>query len=103
MSGKSIATSSSGIGLLFCSRKQPPQRMRERVADVAKLPRGNTFVYLCGLKGMETGVLEALRQACLSAGLDWPSLHQRLVDEGRFHVETYWRPLLTARLSRGTH
>ena len=64
-------------------------RMRERAADVAELLRGDTFVYLCGLKGMETGVLEALREACAGAGLDWPSLHQRLVDEGRFHVETY--------------
>ena len=27
MSGKSIATSSSSIGLLFCSLKPPPQRM----------------------------------------------------------------------------
>jgi hypothetical protein len=27
MSGKSIATSSSSIGLLFCSRSPPPQRM----------------------------------------------------------------------------
>jgi benzoyl-CoA 2,3-dioxygenase component A len=38
---------------------------------------------------METGVLEALRDACGGAGIDWPALHQRLVDEGRFHVETY--------------
>jgi benzoyl-CoA 2,3-dioxygenase component A len=63
--------------------------MRERAGDVAELLRGDTFVYLCGLKGMETGVLEALRDACASAGMDWPSVHQRLVDEGRFHVETY--------------
>jgi benzoyl-CoA 2,3-dioxygenase component A len=70
-------------------RQYVQDRMRTRAADVAELLRGDTFVYLCGLKGMETGVLEALRDACTSAGLDWPSLHQRLVDEGRFHVETY--------------
>lgn len=64
-------------------------RLRERAADVAELLRGDTFVYLCGLKGMETGVLEALQAACDAAGLDWPALHQRMVDEGRFHVETY--------------
>ena len=63
--------------------------MRERAADVAELLRGDTFVYLCGLKGMETGVLDALREACSAAGMHWPSVHQRLVDEGRFHVETY--------------
>ena len=45
-------------------------------------------VYLCGLKGMETGVLDALQHACTLTGLHWPALHQRLVEEGRFHVET---------------
>jgi benzoyl-CoA 2,3-dioxygenase component A len=64
-------------------------RLRERAADVAELLRGDSFVYICGLKGMETGVLGALSEACAAAGMDWPSLHQRLVDEGRFHVETY--------------
>jgi benzoyl-CoA 2,3-dioxygenase component A len=64
-------------------------RIRERARDVADLLRGDTFVYLCGLKGMETGVLEALQEACSLTGLHWPALHQRLVEEGRFHVETY--------------
>jgi benzoyl-CoA 2,3-epoxidase subunit A len=63
--------------------------MRERARDVAELLRGDTFVYICGLKGMETGVLEALRAACAAASLDWSAIHQQLVDEGRFHVETY--------------
>jgi benzoyl-CoA 2,3-dioxygenase component A len=63
--------------------------MRERAADVAELLRGDTYVYICGLKGMETGVLEALNEACTSAGLDWTALHARFVEEGRFHVETY--------------
>ena len=64
-------------------------RMRERARDVAELLRGDTFVYVCGLKGMEAGVLDALREACALAGLEWTALHSRLVDEGRFHVETY--------------
>ena len=64
-------------------------RIRERARDVAELLRGDTFVYLCGLKGMETGVLEALQQACALTGQHWPALHQRMVEEGRFHVETY--------------
>ena len=70
-------------------RQYVQDRMRARAADVAELLRGDTCVYLCGLKGMETGVLEALRDACAGAGIDWPSLHRRLVDEGRFHIETY--------------
>ena len=64
-------------------------RLRERAADVAELLRGDTFVYICGLKGMEAGVLDALTEACTAAGTAWPALHARLVDEGRFHVETY--------------
>jgi benzoyl-CoA 2,3-dioxygenase component A len=63
--------------------------MRERAHDLAELLRGDTFVYICGLKGMEAGVIEALREACASADADWPSIHRKLVDEGRFHVETY--------------
>ncbi len=64
-------------------------RIRERARDVAELLRGDSFVYICGLKGMETGVLDALDDACQLAGMDWPSLHTRFVAEGRFHVETY--------------
>lgn len=64
-------------------------RIRERAADVAALLRGDSFVYVCGLKGMEAGVLQALADACTVAGMDWPSLHARYVQEGRFHVETY--------------
>ena len=30
-----------------------------------------------------------LAGSCAAAGLDWPPLHQQLVEEGRFHVETY--------------
>jgi benzoyl-CoA 2,3-epoxidase subunit A len=64
-------------------------RIRERERDVADLLRGDSFVYICGLKGMEAGVLEALHDVCSRAGMDWPSLHARYVREGRFHVETY--------------
>ena len=71
------------------ARAYVQDRMRERARDLAELLRGDTFVYICGLKGMETGVLDALQDTCASAGMDWPAVHQRLVDEGRFHVETY--------------
>ena len=62
------------------------ERARRRRRAAARRER---YVYVCGLKGMEEGVLEALRDACAASGVDWPLLHQRLVDEGRFHVETY--------------
>ena len=64
-------------------------RMREHAVEVAELLRGDAHVYICGLRGMETGVLEALAEACSGTGIEWPVLHERLVREGRFHVETY--------------
>jgi benzoyl-CoA 2,3-dioxygenase component A len=64
-------------------------KLRQAGPVVAALLAGDTYVYICGLKGMEAGVMEALRDLSAAAGLDWPVLHARLVEEGRFHVETY--------------
>ncbi len=64
-------------------------KLREAGPAVAELLRGDTYLYVCGLKGMEAGVMDALRDICIAAGIDWPSLHARMVGEGRFHVETY--------------
>ena len=63
--------------------------IRERAADVAALLAQDTWVYICGLKGMEAGVMQAMAQACTLAGLEWAALHERYLREGRFHVETY--------------
>ncbi|WP_394781801.1 benzoyl-CoA 2,3-epoxidase subunit BoxA [Undibacterium sp.] len=64
-------------------------KMRHAGQAVSELLDGDTYVYICGLKGMETGVMEALRDICKDGGKDWPSLHAKMVAEGRFHVETY--------------
>jgi benzoyl-CoA 2,3-dioxygenase component A len=64
-------------------------KIRAAGPAVAQLLAGDTYLYICGLKGMETGVLEALGEVCAAAGIDWPSLQSRMVGEGRFHVETY--------------
>lgn len=64
-------------------------RLREAGPAVTELLKGDTYLYVCGLKGMEAGVMEALRDVCIAAGIDWPALHARMVAEGRFHVETY--------------
>jgi benzoyl-CoA 2,3-dioxygenase component A len=64
-------------------------RLREAGPAVAELLKGDTYLYVCGLKGMEAGVMEALRDVCITAGMDWSTLHARMVAEGRFHVETY--------------
>jgi benzoyl-CoA 2,3-dioxygenase component A len=64
--------------------------LRERGGDVANLLRDeNTYVYLCGLKGMEQGVEEAFTEACRANGLDWGTLRPQLLQQGRYHVETY--------------
>jgi benzoyl-CoA 2,3-epoxidase subunit A len=64
--------------------------MREKADAVAKLlTHDSTHIYVCGLKGMEDGVIEALRSICDERGVNWASLHSRLKAEGRIHLETY--------------
>ena len=64
-------------------------KLREAYKAVTELLLGDTFIYICGLKGMEAGVMEALSDMCRAANLDWTRLHATMVAEGRFHVETY--------------
>ena len=65
-------------------------RMKRRSADLAALlQKGTTHIYMCGLKGMETGVEEAFASICREHKLDWALIRAKMRDEGRFHVETY--------------
>jgi benzoyl-CoA 2,3-dioxygenase component A len=64
-------------------------KLREAYKVVTELLLGDTYIYICGLKGMEAGVMEALSDMCRAANLDWTRLHATMVAEGRFHVETY--------------
>jgi benzoyl-CoA 2,3-epoxidase subunit A len=81
--------------LAFSRTPSQPKRyvqdiMRERKTDVAHLLKDeNTFIYVCGLKGMEDGVLQALQEIADHGGLDWTTLWPRLKKEGRLHLETY--------------
>ncbi|MFX1767476.1 benzoyl-CoA 2,3-epoxidase subunit BoxA [Paraburkholderia sp. A1RI-2L] len=64
--------------------------MRERAVDVAQLLKdGNTHIYVCGLKGMEDGVLQVLGEIAQAHGMGWDALWERLKREGRLHLETY--------------
>jgi len=56
---------------------------------LAWLTDGETCLYLCGLRGMEDGVSQALTEICAAQGLNWPELADRLRREGRLHIETY--------------
>jgi len=48
-----------------------------------------THIYLCGLKGMEPGIDEAMSKAAEEKGLNWSELRPQLKKAGRWHVETY--------------
>ena len=64
--------------------------MLARSAKLAELLRDDkTHIYVCGLRAMEPGVLEALESAAESGGIPWPALYTQLRDEGRIHFETY--------------
>lgn len=65
-------------------------RIRERADKVFRmLADDNSYIYICGLKGMEAGVIEAFRDICRANGADWDTLRPQLLAKGRFHIETY--------------
>jgi benzoyl-CoA 2,3-dioxygenase component A len=64
--------------------------MRARAPDLAALlADANAYFYVCGLRAMEEGVLQALREIAQDAGLDWIRIAAALKSEGRLHLETY--------------
>ena len=64
--------------------------IRSRAADVARLLRDpESYVYICGLKGMESGVAAAFHDVCERHGMDWEQVRSDLHVSGRYHVETY--------------
>ena len=48
-----------------------------------------TNVYMCGLRGMEPGIDEAMPAAAAATGLDWAELRPQLKKADRWHVATY--------------
>jgi len=85
------------LGKHFCYSRVPGQprtyvqdRIRSEAASVAALLNDpNTHVYVCGLKGMESGVNEAFADVCRGASVDWAALRVTMREAGRYHVETY--------------
>ena len=64
--------------------------MRDASAQLAGLLQDpQTHFYVCGLKSMEEGVLQALHDIAVAAGLDWNSVAAGLKQEGRLQLETY--------------
>ena len=83
------------INLAFSRTQGQPKRyvqdlMRGRTRDLAELLKDpNTYIYVCGLKAMEEGVVMALRDVAQQGGLAWDTLGAALKREGRLHLETY--------------
>ena len=59
----------------------------EEIFALIEDPR--THVYMCGLRGMEPGIDEAMTAAAAAKGLDWSTLRPQLKKAERWHVETY--------------
>mmetsp|Transcript_54938 Transcript_54938/g.178550 ORF Transcript_54938/g.178550 Transcript_54938/m.178550 type:complete len:116 (-) Transcript_54938:176-523(-) len=48
-----------------------------------------THVYMCGLKGMESGLQEAFGPLAEKDGLVWPEFVKQMKKDGRYHCEVY--------------
>ena len=55
----------------------------------ALIENPKTHIYLCGLKGMEPGIDEAITTAAAAKGINWSELRPQLKKQDRWHVETY--------------
>ena len=65
-------------------------RVLEHADEIfAMIENPKTHVYMCGLKGMEPGIDEAMTTAAAAKGLDWSELRPALKKAERWHVETY--------------
>jgi ferredoxin--NADP+ reductase len=65
-------------------------RVLEHAEEIfAWIENPKTHVYMCGLRGMEPGIDEAMTAAAAAKGLDWSELRPQLKKAERWHVETY--------------
>ena len=65
-------------------------RVSENADEIfAMIENPKTHVYMCGLRGMEPGIDEAMTAAAAAKGLNWSELRPALKKAERWHVETY--------------
>eukprot|EP00416_Gambierdiscus_australes_P032431 CAMPEP_0171091720 /NCGR_PEP_ID=MMETSP0766_2-20121228/35033_1 /TAXON_ID=439317 /ORGANISM="Gambierdiscus australes, Strain CAWD 149" /LENGTH=64 /DNA_ID=CAMNT_0011549871 /DNA_START=31 /DNA_END=225 /DNA_ORIENTATION=- len=50
---------------------------------------GKTHIYMCGLKGMESGMEECFSGIAEKNGLVWKEFAKSMKKAGRYHVEVY--------------
>ena len=68
--------------------------IQHRIAEHAEelwemIQNPKTHTYICGLKGMEGGIDEALSAAAAKHDVDWEEYRKAMKKEHRWHVETY--------------
>ncbi|MBE9167690.1 ferredoxin-NADP reductase [Pleurocapsales cyanobacterium LEGE 06147] len=68
--------------------------IQHRVAEHADelwemMQNPKTHTYICGLKGMEDGIDQALSETAAKNGVDWSDYQKQMKKEHRWHVETY--------------
>lgn len=68
--------------------------IQHRVAEHAEelwnlIQKDNTHTYICGLKGMEGGIDEAISAAASKQEITWSEYQRTIKKAGRWHVETY--------------
>jgi ferredoxin--NADP+ reductase len=68
--------------------------IQHRVAEHAEemwemMQSPKTHTYMCGLKGMEGGIDEALSSVAEKKGVNWSDFQKQMKKEHRWHVETY--------------
>ncbi len=68
--------------------------IQHRVAEQAEklwnlLQDPKTHLYMCGLKGMESGIEEGLSPYASQNGVEWGTFVKQLKKEHRWHVEVY--------------
>ncbi|MGB3640670.1 MAG: ferredoxin-NADP reductase [Rivularia sp. (in: cyanobacteria)] len=65
-------------------------RCEEYAEELWKMVKDeSTYVYICGLKGMEDGIDAALSAAAAKEGVEWSSYQKQLKKAHRWNVETY--------------
>ena len=65
-------------------------RVTEHAEEIFSLIEDpKTHVYMCGLRGMEPGIDEAMTAAAAAKDLNWSELRPTLKKAERWHVETY--------------
>lgn len=68
--------------------------IQHRVAENAErlwemVQKDNTYVYICGLKGMEDGIDDAMAAEASKSGVEWSEYRRTLKKAHRWNVETY--------------